>query len=139
MNTLLLTFICAVLFGVYDLFIKLASGSGNPTALAFVVQLASTLTLGAFITRPLFSGSIQFSANPVYAVLAGITIAIALNLLFFILKIPGTQSSLIIPFTLIGRNLVLVILSILILRINLSPLRLSGLILGLISIFLISK
>lgn len=139
MNTLLLTFICAVLFGVYDLFIKLASGSGSPTALAFVVQLASTLTLGIFLARPLLSGTIQFSANPLYAVLAGITMAIALNLLFFILKLSGAQPTTILPLTLIGRNLIFIALCVVLLRANLSLTRALGLTLGFISLFLINR
>lgn len=139
MNTPFMTLICAVLFGFYDLLIKLASGSGNPTALAFVVQLTSTLALGVFLARPLFSGSIQFSANPLYAVLAGITMAVSLNLLFFILKIPGTQPTAILPLTLIGRNLIFITLCVVLLRANLTFTRALGLALGFISLFLINR
>lgn len=139
MNSLVLTLLCAILFGVYDLMIKLASGSGNPTALAFVVQLASTLTLGLFLARPLLSGTSQFSANPVFAIMAGVTIAVALNLLFFILKTSEVQPTIILPFTLIGRNLVFIILSVLLLGNTLTSTRSLGLGLGLISLFLINR
>jgi hypothetical protein len=59
MNTLVLTIICAMLFGSYDLSIKLASGSGSPTALAFLVQLASTITLAFILLRQTFGASIN--------------------------------------------------------------------------------
>ncbi len=139
MNPIVLTLLCAVLFGVYDLLIKLASGSGNPTALAFVVQLASTLTLGAFMTRLALTSTLQLPTNPLYALLAGAIIALALNLLFSILKMPGVQPTSFLPFTLIGRNLVFVSLSILLLGSSLTPTRSIGLGLGLISLFLINR
>ena len=63
----------------------------------------------------------------------------ALNLLFYLLKNSGLQASTIIPFTLIGRNLVLVILSLLIFRDTLSFSRIIGLALGLTSLFLINR
>lgn len=139
MNPVILTLTCALLFGVYDLLIKLASGSGNPTALAFVVQLASTVTLGSLIIRPLLTGTLSLSTNPIFAILAGSVIALALNLLFFTLKLPGAQPTTILPVTLIGRNLVLVALSVIVLGNTLTPTRTLGLVLGLFSLFLISR
>ena len=139
MNTLVLQVICAILFGTYDLSIKLASGSGNPTALAFLVQLASAITLAFILLRQSFSEPLKYPTSPLFAIAAGVLIAIALSLLFFILKNGGLPSSSVIPFTLIGRNLILVILSVIFLKDNLSSTRLLGLTLGFISLFLINR
>jgi uncharacterized membrane protein len=76
---------------------------------------------------------------PFWAIVAGILMALALNLLFFILKNGGLPSSSVIPFTIIGRNLVLVVLSVIILRDNLSVTKALGILLGFTSLFLISK
>jgi len=139
MKTLLLIPLCALIFGSYDFAVKLASGSGNPTALALVVQLASVATLGVFSLRQPISKSFLLTPNLIYAIIAGILMGFALNLLLYLLKNSGLQASTIIPFTLIGRSLVLVTLSLLILRENLTAPRLLGLLLGLTSLFLINK
>ena len=139
MRIIFLIPLCALIFGSYDFAVKLASGSGNPTALALVVQLASVATLAVLALRQPISKSFLLTPNLIYSIIAGILMGFALNLLFYLLKNSGLQASTIIPFTLIGRNLVLVILSLLIFRDTLSLSRIIGLTLGLASLFLIIR
>src|SRR3989339_19591 len=107
MNTSVLLIICAILFGSYDLAIKLTSGSGNPTARALIVQIFSVLTLALLTLFEPLAQSLIFTPNLLYAGIAGILMGFALNLLFSLLKNSGLQTSSILPFALIGRNLVL--------------------------------
>lgn len=137
MNIKLSTITIAVLFGTYDLFIKLGAGSLNPALGAMITQIASAVTLSlAYFALP--KASTISSVGLFYVISAGILIALALLFLFFVLQNTSAKATTILPTILILRNVTLVILGVIVLKENLSVLKALGLAISLLGIYLIS-
>lgn len=137
MNIVLSSIGIAVLFGTYDLFIKLGAGRLDPALGAMLTQIASAATL----TIAFFIGSNNTKATPegiVYVSIAGVLIALALLFLFFVLQNTSAKATTILPTILILRNITLVILGIIVLREKLTLLKSLGLAISLLGIYLIS-
>ena len=137
----LLAIISAVMFGGYDLVIKLTAGKSDPALGALVVQVSSAITMAIILgIQSWVNNSTVVVTTDIgwkYAVLAGILISLALYALFIVLKSPLSQASTTLPSILIGRNLVLIILSLLILRERITQLQSFGLAIGLVGLLLI--
>jgi len=87
--------ICILLFGSYDLFIKLAANKSEPVLGAFIVQLISAVFIG-FILLATRQSLGKFSFN-LYSITAGVLIASALIILFMLLKNQNNPASIILP------------------------------------------
>jgi len=142
MNLFLSSTIIAVIFGTYDLFIKLGAGRIDPTLGAMLTQAASALTLvGVFLfqfLKPEASRPLTTAQGILFVITAGILIAIALIFLFFLLQRETTKVTTTLPTILILRNLTLVILGIFVLREKLSGIKVIGIALSLLGVYLIS-
>lgn len=142
MTTTLTIIVIAVLYGTYDLFIKLGAGRIDPALGAMLTQIASALTLvGIFIFQYLKPGAPRpqtTTQGVVFVTLAGVLIATALIFLFFVLQNKATKVTTAIPTILILRNVILVSLGVLVLGEKLSITQSFGIGLSLIGIYLIS-
>ncbi|GEM_PF-2645073 len=133
----------AILYGTYDLFIKLAAGRINPALGAMITQIASAFALILYtgLNTLLRSDNAQVKIAPLgifFVILAGITIAAALILLFTLLQNKEIKATTAFPTILILRNVTLVTLGILVLGEKLSITKSFGIGLSLIGIYLIS-
>ncbi len=142
MTTTLMIITIAMLYGTYDLFIKLGAGRIDPVLGAMTTQIASALALVVvFIFQFLEPGTPRPQATTqgvVFVTLAGVLIATALILLFFVLQNKAIKATTAIPTILILRNVTLVTLGILVLGEKLSITKSFGIGLSLIGIYLIS-
>ncbi|MBU1966712.1 EamA family transporter [Patescibacteria group bacterium] len=137
----LLALISAVLFGGYDLVIKLTATKSDPALGALLVQVSSAITLAIILTiqflrkRP----EVMISNDGwKYSILAGVLISLALYALFAVLKSPLTKASTTLPSILIGRNIVLIMLSLVLLGEKLTKLQILGLLLGIAGLGIIN-
>lgn len=138
MNIMLYSIGIAVLFGTYDLFIKLGAGRLDPAFGAMITQIASALTLvGIFLykktSRPLIT-----IPGTLYVTIAGVLIATALIFLFFLLQNKSAKATTTLPTILILRNITLVILGVFVLREKITILKTLGIATSLLGIYLIS-
>ncbi len=142
MNTFLLTVGIAMLFGIYDLFIKLGAGKISPSLGAMLTQTTSAFVLvGIFLLQLRSSGIVKQTITTegiFFVVSAGILIAAALVLLFFLLQNKDITTATTLPVILILRNVTLVTLAVLVLRENLTLTKILGLSISLLGIYLIS-
>lgn len=137
MNMALSTIGIAVLFGTYDLFIKLGAGSLNPALGAMITQIASAATLSiAYVALP--KTSTMSTIGLFYVISAGILIALALFFLFALLQNTSVKATTTLPTILILRNITLVILGVIILREKITVLKSLGIAISLLGIYLIS-
>lgn len=142
MTTTLTIIVIAVLYGTYDLFIKLGAGGIDPALGAMMTQIASALTVAAFLGYRIFNKQITgLTVTPlgiVFVVIAGTLIAIGLILLFIILQQPTVRASSALPMILILRNVTAVLLVILVFREKLSAIKSIGIAISLLGVYLIS-
>lgn len=132
----------AILYGTYDLFIKLGARRIDPALGAMLTQVTSSLTLvGVFIFQFLKPRAPQpqtTSQGIVFVILAGVLIATALTFLFFVLQNKATKATTAIPTILILRNVTLVTLGVLVLGEKLNIVKAFGIGLSLVGVYLIS-
>ena len=118
MNVLLSSIGIAVLFGTYDLFIKLGAGRLDPALGAMVTQIASAVTLVCvFLFQLLKPGAPRPQATAqgiIFVAIAGVLIAAALIFLFFVLQNKTAKATTTLPTILILRNITLVILGVIV-------------------------
>jgi len=142
MNIILVSIISAVLFGTYDLFIKLSAGKINPGLGVVVCQTASALTMGLFVAyQQVVAKSFQpkISTGGVFWVsIAGAFIATALLLLLIVLSNKSAKATTIMPMVLILRNVTVVLLGVLVLKEQLGVLKILGIAISLLGVYLIS-
>lgn len=142
MTTTVTIIIIAILYGTYDLFIKLGAGRIDPALGAMLTQIASALSLvGVFlfqILKPDASRPQASTQGVIFVTLAGVLIATALVFLFFVLQNTATKATTAIPTILILRNVTLVMLSVFILREKITTIKSLGIGLSLIGVYLIS-
>ncbi len=132
----------AILYGTYDLFIKLGAGRIDPALGAMLTQIASALILvGVFLFQLLKPGAPRPEATTqgvAFVTLAGVLIATALILLFFVLQNKAIKATTAIPTILILRNVTLVSLGVLVLGEKVNIVNAFGIGLSLIGVYLIS-
>lgn len=141
MNILLPSIGIALLFGAYDLLIKLGAGRIDPALGAMLTQIASATTLVAvslyqFITsnaRPIITWQ-----GLTFVIVAGVLIALALVFLFFVLQNKAAKATTTLPSILILRNITLVLLGVIVLKEKIGLLKIIGLSISLFGIYLIS-
>ncbi len=142
MNIVLSSIGIAVLFGTYDLFIKLGAGRLDPALGAMVTQVASALTLvGVFLFQYLKPGAPRPQATVqgiLFVTIAGVLIATALIFLFFLLQNKAAKATTTLPTILILRNITLVVLGVIVLQEKISVLKIIGVGISLLGIYLIS-
>lgn len=142
MNIFLSTVTIAVIFGTYDVFIKLGAGRIDPALGAWLTQLASTLTLTIFLCVQLLTkkapGTPMTGPGLLIVTVAGVLIALALAMLFFLLQNKAAQATTTLPTILFLRNITLVILGIFILREQVTIIKITGVVTCLFGIYLIS-
>ncbi len=134
------------LFGLYDFFIKLSSGKINPVVGPVVCQTFSAIS--AFLFLLIFyyfnrRGVLQYAPTTTrigffFSAVAGALITVALISLFFFFTNRGVKVSTALPTVLVLRNITLILLGVLILKENLGIIKILGLALSLLGIFLIS-
>lgn len=142
MKITILTLTTAILFGTYDLFIKLSSNKIDPITGSLIVQTTSALSVAAILMfnqflTPSLTNTIA-SSDIKLSIIAGVLISLALVCLFIILKNPTTKTATTLPTILITRNLTLIILSLILLKERLSPTQALGLILSLTGLWFIN-
>jgi uncharacterized membrane protein len=132
----------AILFGAYDLFIKLGAGKISPSLGAMLTQTTSTLVLVVIFLLQLRSSGVVKQLitleGILFVVLAGILIAVALVLLFSLLQNKDITTATTLPVILILRNVTLVTLALIVLHENLTLTKILGLSMSLLGIYLIS-
>lgn len=142
MNVLQYSIGIAILFGIYDLFIKLGAGRLDPALGAMITQVSSAVTLvGVFLFQSLKPDAPRPQATIqgiAFVTIAGILIAIALICLFFVLQNKAARATTILPTILILRNITLVMLGIIVLREQLSLVKILGIAISFLGIYLIS-
>lgn len=142
MNIILVSIISAVLFGVYDLCIKLSAGKINPGLGVVVCQTASALTMGLFVAYQQFiakSFQPRISTQGIFWVsVAGALIATALVLLLIILGNKSAKATTIMPIVLILRNVTVVLLGVVVLKEQMGFLKTLGIALSLLGVYLIA-
>ena len=142
MNVLLSSIGIAVLFGTYDLFIKLGAGRLDPALGAMVTQIASAVTLVCvFLFQLLKPGAPRPQATAqgiIFVAIAGVLIAAALIFLFFVLQNKTAKATTTLPTILILRNITLVILGVIVLQEKLTLLKTVGIGISLLGIYLLS-
>lgn len=131
-----------VLYGVYDLFIKLSANRVSPAVGALVTQLFSVVLIGGFIVYQRFiAKTLELKIEPkglVSAGIAGILIGLALILLFVLLQNKEIKVISILPTMLVVRTLSVIILGALFLKESMNPAQITGFILSVIGIYLIN-
>lgn len=131
-----------VLYGVYDLFIKLSANRVSPAVGALVTQLFSVALIGGFIVYQRFiTKSLELKIEPkglVSSGIAGILIGTALILLFVLLQNKEIKAISAIPTILIVRTLSVIVLGAIFLKESVNPAQKVGFILSLIGICLIN-
>ena len=130
----------SILYGTYDLFIKLGAEHMDPTLGAMITQITSALTLILFfgLNTVLRGENAQgkITLLGIFSViLAGIIIATALIFLFVLLQNNEVKATSTIPTILILRNITLITLGILILGEKITILKSFGMGLSLIAIY----
>lgn len=142
MNIVLSSIGIAVLFGTYDLAIKLGAGRIDPALGAMTTQIASALTLvGVFLYQVFKPGTPRPQTTIegfFFVIVAGVLIASALLFLFFVLQNKEAKATTTLPMILILRNVTLVILGMLILREKVSFMKALGIAVSLLGIYMIS-
>ena len=142
MNLILPTVLTAVIFGTYDLFIKLGAGRLDPALGAMLTQIASATTLIIyFVISSLRAGAARLPANwqgVVIVTIAGILIAVALVMTFTILQSKAAKATTTLPTILFIRNLTLVTLGILVLRENVTFVKVLGIATCILGVYLIT-
>lgn len=132
----------AILYGTYDLFIKLGAGRIHPALGAMLTQLISTLTVAAFLAYRIFNKQIaDLTVTPlgiVFVVIAGTLIAFGLILLFILLQKPTLRASSALPMILILRNVVAITLIALVFREKLTAIKFVGILMSLFGVYVIS-
>lgn len=117
MNWLILAICCAFSFGLYNFFIKVASGSINQVAGAVILQVVAALCgLVLLIYIKLKNQEIEITSKGVlFSCLAGFFVGMAEILTFFVFG-KGTPASVATPVIIGGSVAVAAILGILILK-----------------------
>lgn len=131
-------------FGLYDFFIKLASGKTSPVVGSIICQFFSFLSIAVYwlyialvIKQP--DLNLLNKKGFVFSSIAGVLISLALVSLFYCLQNPHAKTTIVMPLTLILRNIVLVLLSVIILKEDLSLVKIIGLVFSLTGIYLITR
>ncbi len=132
----------AILYGTYDLFIKLGAGRIDPALGAMLTQIASVLTVALFLGYRIITKQVMnLTLTPIAALFvftAGVLIAAGLILLFTLLQQPAVRVSSALPMILILRNVTAVILVILVFREKLTLVKSIGIALSFLGVYVIS-
>ena len=141
MTTIITLTISSLLFGFYDMLLKLSAGKLPPLTNSLLVQLSSVATILIVILVRLIAGQKELSLtslltkNLSLSITAGITISLALICLTYSLTQIQVKVSTIMSAVIIGRNLSLILLSVIFLKESLSPNQILGLVLGFAGLF----
>lgn len=142
MITTLTIITIAILYGTYDLFIKLGAGRIDPALGAMFTQLISVLTVAIFLVYRIFNKQItDLTVTPlgvVFVLIAGTLIAIGLILLFILLQQPTLRASSTLPMILILRNVTTVTLVTLVFREQFTAIKFVGILMSLLGVYVIS-
>ncbi len=140
MHWLIPLLLAALFLGLYNFFIKLSAGHIHEIAGAVILQVVAFLVGGAaLIWLKLTGASLEVSSRGIlFAVLAGISVGLAEITAFYGFS-KGVSASVGIPIMVGGTVLVGVILGLLVLREQLSPLQGLGVLLLLAGIVLVSR
>lgn len=141
MNITISILITALLFGLYDVCIKLSSGTINPVLGAIVVQTTSALTAILYLVFLYTKDQQLIRSTPVGGViissLAGVLITIALVSLMYVLSQPAIRASQTLPSILVLRNTTLVLISIVFLQERFTVQNSLGLVISLVGVYVL--
>lgn len=142
MNWLVLASLTALGFGIYNFFLKIAADKINPILATAVLTLASAVFAGlAILTlRTIgFLPDIHWTKDGLkFAILAGLSAGIA-DILFFFLFSKGFPLNIGLPFVFTLTVVIAVLLSTIFLHESLTPIRLIGITIALIGVFILSR
>jgi transporter family protein len=140
MHWLIPLLLAALFLGLYNFFIKLSAGHIHEIAGAVILQVVAFLVGGAALVWLKLTGApLEVSSRGIlFAVLAGVSVGLAEITAFYGFS-KGTSASVGIPIMVGGTVLVGVMLGLLVLREQLSPLQGLGVFLLLAGIVLVSR
>lgn len=140
MHWLIPLLLAALFLGLYNFFIKLSAGHIHEIAGAVILQVVAFLVGGAALVWLKLTGApLEMSSRGIlYAVLAGVAVGLAEITAFYGFS-KGISASVGIPIMVGGTVLVGVVLGLLVLREQLSPLQGLGVLLLLAGIVLVSR
>src|SRR5436190_20277781 len=130
----------AILYGLHQVFTKLAADKISDGLGGFVVEGSATLTILVYLAWLRFGGNWnQTSAPPgvFYSVLTGICVGVGTILFFLLLQKGGPVSA--VPMILAGGAALMAVVGIIFFRESASPPRLLGIVLSLVGLFLLKK
>lgn len=128
----------ALLYGMYNVFTKLAAGNISDSFGAFLLEIVAALLILGFIFFLRFKGEnpIQFNAQGLlFSIFAGISVAIV-SILYFMVFRTGGHLSVAGPFILVGGSIVMIVIGVLFFKEPISVRSAAGLILGLVGLYL---
>ena len=130
----------AILYGLHQVFTKLAADKISDGLGGFVVEGSATLTILVYLAWLRFGGNWnQTSSTPgvFYSVLTGICVGVGTILFFLLFQKGGPLSA--VPMILAGGAALMAVVGIIFFRESASPPRLLGIVLSLVGLFLLKK
>ena len=134
-------FFAALLYGLHNIFTKLASGKISDQFGAFLLEATASILILVYLVFLTLSGSRPISYTKegiLFSALAGASVAVGSILYFFIFRLGGNLS-VAGPLILVGGVLVMVAAGIVIFHDQISLQNEIGIALGIISLYLLSK
>ena len=130
----------AILYGLHQVFTRLASSRIGEGLGGLVVEASATLTILVYLAWMRFGGTWnQFSSTPgvFYSVLTGICVGVGTVLFFLLFQNGGPLSA--VPMILAGGAALMAVVGILFFRETASLPRLLGIVLSIVSLLLLKK
>ncbi len=130
----------AVLYGLHQVFTKLAADKISDGLGGFVVEGSAALTILVYLAWLRFGGTWnQTASSPgvYYSVLTGICVGVGTILFFLLFQKGGPLSA--VPMILAGGAALMAVVGIFVFRETASPMRLLGIILSLVGLFLLKN
>ena len=139
MSWLNLAFLTLLFYGVFDLFVKLASGKIHDGLGGFVINLVATMVLALFLLYSSINGEkINYFKTDglIYAIIAGILVGFA-SIFFIKMFSAGADLSLGTPLVRVGTMLVSALIGVIFLKEGFNPKFLMGFLLSMSGIYLL--
>ncbi len=130
----------AIAYGLHNIFTKIAAGNISDSLGAFLLELTATICiLGYIFFLATTNERFHFSSKGIlFSVLAGICVGLG-TVLYFILFSKGCELSIVGPMVLVGGVLLMALAGIFFFKEQITPMKISGIILGLISLWLLKS
>lgn len=140
MNWLTFGFLAAGCFGFYNVFIKLSADKLSPTiALMFIAGTSFIIAVVATIIFKLTGQDLVINKNAlIFPILAGVSTGIA-EIFYLFMYSKNAPVSIGTPFVLAGTMLVAVLFGALILKEGLPAIKIAGIVITIVGLFILSR